>query len=275
MRNPGSPTRRTFDLRLVALTLFVAFVSTFLFFNRASTSASALTDPSSADPSAAATEPAAEPQRRRQPQRRRPTPQRRPPARDRSTFSHATPGHFEDCASCHKIPTLGLRQTPTDYLTRSDVEDYPDHDACLNCHRQRYQPLFFKGARPVICAICHKGAITPRNELRFAFPKENVKSQFADVFPHDAHFVSRSLPRFKRLLGDKAKPQDSCAFCHKPNTAEFKQAVAGTSAAVAGAPAAAAETFISKPGAFMTTPQSHASCFDCHWKQGIEGSDFT
>ncbi|MDQ3584271.1 MAG: hypothetical protein M3407_00705 [Acidobacteriota bacterium] len=227
---------------------------------------------------------AAQQQRRRAPQRRRPQPRR--PVRDLSKFSHATTGHYENCAACHKIPALARKTEPQDYLSNTDVKDYPDHDACLSCHRQRVRPRFFEGARPVICAVCHKGAITPRNEAVFDFPKESIASQFDDIFPHEAHFKgSTSLPRFKRLLGeDTWKPQDSCAYCHKPNTAGLKLAATGAVAAPAASvapaasktPAAAtpAATFEAKPGTFMTTPTSHASCFECHWKEGVDGRDF-
>lgn len=261
MRFTGPFIRRMLNPRHIALVLFVATAAALFLFTRTTPTAIGLNGASAVEPA---------PQQRRQPRRRPPTAARRP-ARDLSKFSHATTGHFENCASCHKINALGRRETPADFLSKSDIEDYPDHDACLSCHRQRNQPLFFRGARPVICTICHKGAITPRNEARFTFPKERVPSQFTDVFPHEAHFKGTSLPRFKRLLGDKAKPQDSCAFCHKPKGGEFKQATAAAAGAGAAAPA---EAFVSKPGAFMTTPTSHASCFECHWREGEDGRDF-
>jgi hypothetical protein len=264
---------RTSDARLVALALCAALAAAAFLSGR--TAATAAGDPS-AEPGAGA----AATQRRR-PSRR--APQRRRPARDLSKFSHGTAGHYENCAACHKVPAMSRRAEAADYLSGTDIEDFPDHDSCLDCHRQRHAPRFFQGARPVICAVCHKGAITPRNDARFDFPKPNARSQFDGVFPHDAHFKGTSLPRFKRLLGDKSKPQDSCAYCHKPNPAVLKvtlataasSAAAGATTAAAQSPAAAAPAeFEAKPGAFMTTPSGHASCFECHWQEGVDGRDF-
>ncbi|MDQ3133506.1 MAG: DUF1090 domain-containing protein [Acidobacteriota bacterium] len=255
------------------MALFVALAAALFLFNRTPSTAGGLNEFTAE--AASATEPQ---QRRRGQRRRRPATTGRRPARDPSKFSHATPGHFENCASCHKIDALAQKETPKNFLSRSDITDYPDHDSCLSCHAQRYQPLFFRGARPVVCTICHKGAITPRNELRFDFPKVSIPSQFTDVFPHEAHFKGTSLPRFKRMLGDKAKPQDSCAFCHKPMNGEFKMAttaaVASPAATATAATAKPEEGFVSKQGAFMTTPTSHASCFECHWREGEDGRDF-
>lgn len=285
MRDSRPFIRRTLDARLIALALFVALSATMFIFTRTLSTAAA------AGELAGTSVIASTQQRRRQRPRTNQRQQPRPPARDLSKFSHATTGHYENCAACHKIPALARKTEPENYLSKTDVEDYPDHDACLNCHRQRYAPRFFEGARPIICAICHKGAITPRNEAVFNFPKERVTSQFDDIFPHEAHFKGTSLPRFKRLLGDTAKAQDSCAYCHKPNTADLKLSAAGdilaAPAASVARPAAAAATpaatpaavtsaaaFAAKPGTFMTTPTSHASCFECHWKEGVDGRDF-
>ncbi|HEY0082489.1 MAG TPA: cytochrome c3 family protein, partial [Pyrinomonadaceae bacterium] len=105
---------------------------------------------------------------------------------DYSKFSHATKGHFENCSSCHLIPSF---QKP-------DITDYPDHPACINCHRQQ----FFRGARPVICSNCHT-VTTPRSEARFKFPKEQEASQFTDIFPHASHIKTTSLLQFEKVAG--------------------------------------------------------------------------
>ena len=63
-----------------------------------------------------------------------------------------------------------------------DIKDYPDHDACVSCHR----PQFFKGARPPICSVCHSKT-SPRDEARFAFRNPASKLQFTIEFPHDRH----------------------------------------------------------------------------------------
>ncbi len=180
-----------------------------------------------------------------QPARRRSQPAR--PRTDYSKFSHATKGHFENCSACHLIPSF---QKP-------DIADYPDHPACINCHRQQ----FFRGARPVICSNCHT-VTTPRSEARFKFPKENEASQFTDIFPHVSHIKTTSLLQFEKVSGRKMNIQATCMHCHKVDAVARKLP--------AGAPA---DTFAPPAGTFMTTPTSHATCFACHWQKGAENRE--
>ena len=63
-----------------------------------------------------------------------------------------------------------------------DIADYPDHDACVSCHR----PQFFRGAKPPICSVCHSKT-SPRDEARYAFRNPASKLQFNIEFPHDKH----------------------------------------------------------------------------------------
>ncbi|HZH89835.1 MAG TPA: cytochrome c3 family protein [Pyrinomonadaceae bacterium] len=180
-----------------------------------------------------------------QAQRRRPTPAR--PRTDYSNFSHATKGHFENCSSCHVIPSF---QKP-------DIADYPDHPACINCHRQQ----FFRGARPVICSNCHT-VTSPSSEARFKFPKETEASQFSDIFPHASHIKTTSLLQFEKVSGRKMNIQATCMHCHKVDGIARKPP--------AGAPA---DVFAAPAGTFMTTPTSHATCFACHWQKGVENRE--
>jgi hypothetical protein len=181
------------------------------------------------------------------------TRRRRPPATtararvDYSKFSHATKGHFENCSSCHLIPSF---QKP-------DIADYPDHPACINCHRQQ----FFRGARPVICSNCHT-VTAPRGEARFKFPKEQEASQFTDIFPHASHIKTTSLLQFEKVAGRKMNIQATCMHCHKVDAAAQKPP--------AGAPP---DAFAAPAGTFMTTPTSHATCFACHWQKGAENRE--
>jgi hypothetical protein len=79
-------------------------------------------------------------------------------------FDHDDASHSAiACASCHKIESV----------RRIDAVEYPDHDACISCHRQQ----FFNGARPNICTICHT-VVSPRDGSRFKFPKPAVASEF-------------------------------------------------------------------------------------------------
>jgi hypothetical protein len=178
---------------------------------------------------------------------------RRPPAAaararvDYSNFSHATKGHFENCASCHRITSFA----------QPDIRDYPDHPSCTECHRQQ----FFRGARPVICSNCHT-VTTPRSEARFKFPKADEPSQFSDIFPHASHIKTTSLLQFKKVVGEKVNIQATCMYCHKVDqNAQKPQANAPKDA------------FLAPAGTFMTTPTSHVTCFQCHWQKGVENRE--
>ncbi|HEX5703112.1 MAG TPA: hypothetical protein VFX97_07935 [Pyrinomonadaceae bacterium] len=132
--------------------------------------------------------------------RRRP-PARRPPAQAQaprgsaakySAFLHSSDKHKSlECNACHKIPT-----TWTAGRAFPDAADFPDHDACVRCHR----PQFFTrqatiGTGPAICTVCHLRA-APREDRRFAFGRPNSANQtakpkderqFKIEFPHDKH----------------------------------------------------------------------------------------
>ncbi|HZG50901.1 MAG TPA: cytochrome c3 family protein, partial [Pyrinomonadaceae bacterium] len=187
---------------------------------------------------------APQPQTRRRPPR---APVARAPRIDYSKFSHATKGHFENCSSCHLIPSF---QKP-------DIADYPDHPACINCHRRQ----FFRGARPVICSNCHT-VTSPRSEARFEFPKEREASQFSDIFPHASHIKTTTLLQFAKVAGQKMNIQATCMHCHKVDGTARKPP--------AGAPA---DAFAAPAGTYMTTPTSHATCFACHWQKGTENRE--
>ncbi|MDQ1610588.1 MAG: hypothetical protein QOG00_519 [Pyrinomonadaceae bacterium] len=191
----------------------------------------------------------------RAPQRRRPQTRRAAPAVarvDYSDFSHGTKGHFENCAACHLIPSF----------EKPDVGKYPDHPACINCHRRE----FFRGARPAICSNCHS-ITSPASKAVFDFPKKNEDSQFGNIFSHFKHFKSTTITMFQRLAdaeGRKVKVtfQVTCIHCHKVDTQARTPP--------AGAPKDARPF---RAGTFMTTPSSHATCFICHWKKDVENRD--
>src|SRR2546429_8128002 len=116
-------------------------------------------------------------------QTRRPGRPSRPPAsRQRapvgsaarySLFLHSSDKHKSlDCNACHRVPT-----TWTAKRDFPDVADFPDHDACVRCHRQQFfsrQAMI--GAGPTICTVCHVRA-APREDARFAFGKPNDSNQ--------------------------------------------------------------------------------------------------
>lgn len=237
MRRAGLFRQTNIDLRFVTLVVVVSFTAMVCVYTRAASKESA---------GEAAAQGSANSSSQQQTRRRRRAPAARPRV-DYSNFSHATKGHFENCSSCHLIPSF---QQP-------DITDYPDHPACINCHRQQ----FFRGARPVICSNCHT-VTTPRSEARFKFPKEQEASQFTDIFPHASHIKTTSLLQFEKVAGRKMNIQATCMHCHKVDTVAQKPPK--------GAPA---DAFAAPAGTFMTTPTSHATCFACHWQKGTENRE--
>src|SRR5688572_31673237 len=93
---------------------------------------------------------------------------------DYTKFSHSTPKHKSACNTCHKPPTKNW----TKASAFPDVADFPDHDACVSCHRAQ----FFRGARPPICSVCHSKT-SPRDDARYAFRKPASNLQFSIEFP--------------------------------------------------------------------------------------------
>jgi decaheme cytochrome c component MtrC/MtrF-like protein len=202
---------------------------------------------------------------RRSPRRRsRPAPQR--PAIDYAKFSHTTVRHQQACNTCHKVPTQNWQKV----RGYPDIADYPDHDACVSCHR----PQFFKGARPVICSVCHS-KVSPRDNARFAFRNPAGRRQFTIEFPHDKHqdVIAESLRPISPAVSERRvgfirasfalnahatlqeKTYNNCAICHVTRTS-------------LPAPPASRwpDGFVPDQFTFKTVPLNHASCFNCHWK---------
>ncbi|MFN2578295.1 MAG: cytochrome c3 family protein [Pyrinomonadaceae bacterium] len=209
-----------------------------------------------------------------------------------SAFLHSSDKHKNlACNSCHKIPTAwsAKRDFP-------DVADFPDHDACVRCHRQQFfTRQSFAGSGPTICIVCHVRA-APREGARFAFGNPNnagqaMKSkpewQFTIEFPHDKHqnviasmrafdpserkgaiAYARSTPSFLRAafrqstLDDKKPEYNNCSVCHLTN----RDAPAATDAG-------RVDSFMPPAGTFKDTPRSHNLCFDCHWRNLKPTSD--
>lgn len=166
------------------------------------------------------------PVQRLSPARRSKKPRTRP---DYSQFLHRT--HIDNekpaCDSCHKFPTANWKDVRAGEAAFPDVAEFPEHGACLNCHRRQ----FFARQRPApaICSNCHVN-VTPRDTVRFLFPslgdvtncgqrRPNHVSEFKVSFPHDKH------------------EDQECVTCHQTE----------------------------KPKAGdKTTLNSHAVCFSCH-----------
>ena len=225
-------------------------------------------------------------QTRRRPRTSKPAPQQQAPrgsATKYSAFLHSSDKHKSlACNGCHKIPTAwnAKRDFP-------DVADFPDHDACVRCHRQQFfTRQAFSGTGPTICTVCHVRA-APREEGRFAFGRPNNSGQptrsreewqFTIEFPHDKHQnVIAAGGKWHRLqsvwfeshhrlksvpLDDKKPDYNNCSTCHVTNLN-----------ASPGPPPDSVDSFMPPAGTFKTTPRSHDACFDCHWKNLKPTSD--
>src|SRR6266550_5075904 len=200
-----------------------------------------------------------------------------------SGFLHSTDKHKGlACNACHKVPTAwtAKRDFP-------DVADFPNHDACVRCHRQQFfTRQSFVGTGPAICTVCHVRA-APREEGRFVFGKPNSAGQaakprdewqFTIEFPHDKHqnVIASARPgrgpniamgfvraSFFTSPGDDQKQPDynNCTICHQPND---QKNIAPLTPPVD----ADLNRF------FKTMPHSHDACFNCHWKnQKPAGAD--
>ena len=151
--------------------------------------------------------------------------QRRAQKIDYASFSHPT--HVGQkklaCDSCHKFPTKNWKEVRKGDAAFPDVAEFPEHAACLNCHRQQ----FFARERPApkICSNCHvKG--TPNDTSRHAFPSlgeafrpPSFVSEFRVGFPHDKHADADCIDchlTSKPQGAAKTRPltHASCFTCH-------------------------------------------------------------
>jgi LSD1 subclass zinc finger protein len=210
---------------------------------------------------------------------------------DYSRFSHATEKHQAACNTCHKIPSRNWQRAGS----FPDVIDYPDHDACVSCHR----PQFFRGARPVICSICHV-KVSPRDEARFAFRNPSSQRQFTIEFPHDKHqdVIARtqnpldSKRQFKSIQNGSGSDRLQlsgplgklnavtsatgsvfmrASFKVTPvddKTKTYNNCTICHAGRENPSPPSGGwiDSFVPGVGTFKSVPTSHASCFNCHWR---------
>ena len=216
----------------------------------------------------------------RPPSRRRPAAKaQQKPAVNYSSFSHTTHVTKQKltCDACHKFPTANWKQVRKGEAAFEDIAEFPDHAACLSCHREQ----FFARERPAprICSNCHV-AVTPRNTARFLFPslgdvtdpsrpRRDSVSEFAVHFPHETHLeiVSRKLqfrePRFVSASWkhqQQKAPPANCGVCHKT----YQPQGQSSEEYVTKPPKDLGDGFWLKKGTFQTIPNSHAGCFSCH-----------
>jgi hypothetical protein len=195
-----------------------------------------------------------------------PTP-RRP---NYAEFAHTTKAHGLECSACHKFPSENWNKVRTGDGAFPDVTEYPRHESCLKCHAQQ----FFRGARPVICSICHTNP-SPRDSSRHPFPNPRElfdrsakarthRSDFGIHFPHDKHIEivsgrGREHREFVRA-SYRSPAEESCAVCHKTLTPQGKS----DDEYVTKPPANLGDGFWLKKGMFKSVPIGHSTCFTCH-----------
>lgn len=198
---------------------------------------------------------------------------------DYSRFSHRTSEHQTSCDSCHKFPSKNWDQVRKADDAFPDVTDFPDHAACLDCHRQQFFARELPA--PAICSNCHI-RVTPRDTRRYVFPslgdqasgsrQPQKLSQFALLFPHEVHlelvafkprtsvtFTNASFGRVS-LRSQESDPK-SCSVCHQTHQ---PQGDSEDEFVTAPPKDLKEEAFWLKRGTFKTSPDTHAGCFTCH-----------
>lgn len=219
-------------------------------------------------------------------------------------FSHNTRQHktgkYASCSSCHDLPEKNWKSARRDKLDPfPDVTTFPYHDSCFACHNS---DVFSK--KGVFCGSCHTEASQlakgGAGVLKFPLPARG--RQFRTIFPHDihqdliasneppirdyavAHFIPASFStQDPPKVDNKKTPFYSCAVCHKtpddmpkwsivklnmkpvaalvPDKADPK-----TKALVFSNPAYMDGDRTLDAAYFKTSPESHMSCFNCHYQ---------
>ncbi len=218
-----------------------------------------------------------EAQRRRSRSQTQRTPPK--PKVDYKSFSHTTHVMTQKlaCDSCHKVPSKNWNVARKGDAAFHDVTDFPEHSACLECHR----PQFFARERPApaICSNCHI-AVTPKDTARWLFPslgdltdpklkRRDAQSEFGVAFPHDKHIdvvgLNAPIDRTRALFVNASMrvPQagpKSCAVCHETYQPQGKS----SEEYLVKPPKDIGDNFWLKKGTFKTIPNSHTICFQCH-----------
>jgi hypothetical protein len=170
-----------------------------------------------------------------------------PSVQEAARFKHGIEKHRTlTCAQCHTL-------TPE----RIEVEAFPGHAACVNCHNLAGEAM----TRPrVFCGVCHEARpITKSDPALLRFPRRgeggSVPSEFGIGFSHPAHLKAQSAGPACRATAIKqitlttpsaAGRSPLCTDCHRrtesPATPE------------------------------MTLDTGHTTCFQCHCEQPLKPS---
>ena len=202
-------------------------------------------------------------------------------------FSHNTRAHrdgkYSNCDACHTIPTKNWTAARADkHEPFPDVANFPYHTSCFGCHTR---DIYSNGG--AFCGTCHVVPTMRASGGRgvLAFPIKSHSRQFTTIFPHDvhqnlialnlikldvavAHFVPAS---FGPNVPDDATEFNNCAICHK-SSSQMPKVTARVPALLQPLAPATADTFAPKPEFFKDAPNSHASCFTCHYQNVKPGA---
>ena len=198
----------------------------------------------------------------------------------RRTFSHTTSAHrtgkYASCTSCHALPTKNWTAArPDKDKPFPDTRNFPSHASCFGCHTK---DIYSNGG--AFCGTCHT-VPSMRARALLTFPVKSHARQFDIIFPHDkhqdliaenkvrpepyaaAHFVKASF-----VADDPPKPTFyNCDVCHLTSATLPKFGTRKLSE-VKPLAEAVADTFVRpvEAGFFKMAPNSHASCFQCHYR---------
>ena len=207
----------------------------------------------------------------------------------RRIFSHNTRAHkegkYKDCKSCHTLPEKNWAAPRRDKREPfPDVTTFPYHTSCFGCHTR---DVYSRGG--VFCGTCHVVASMRATGGRgvLAFPVRSHPTQFTTLFPHNvhqdliasnrrdsgftpAHFIRASFRlQDQRGQDDKdAKPNFyNCAICHETaaRTPKFESRKIDDFKSLGSIIPDTFEAPIT-PAFFKESPDSHASCFSCHYQ---------
>ena len=163
-----------------------------------------------------------------------------------------------------------------------DVATFPSHTSCFECHNKRGDIYSNGGA---FCGSCH---VVPTMRASggkgvLPFPMKSHSLQFNTIFPHDVHqnliatndtridvaaghFV---LASFSRPQPDNKTEFYNCAICHKSSSQMPKfgtRKIAKEQALGERIADVFTPTSKTAPDFFKGAPNSHASCFTCHYQ---------
>ena len=203
-------------------------------------------------------------------------------------FSHKTPAHkngkYADCSICHKLPSSNWQLPRRDgQAPFPDITNFPNpHGAgnaavCVSCHAR---DVYTDGG--LFCGTCHTVASMRATGGRgvLPYPVRGRARQFGTIFPHDVHqdliavndrklqFAIAHYVPAAYGLDDKVRPEFyNCAICHKTTSKMPKfqvRKLTGFKTLADIAP----DTFDRPVTAsfFKDSPDSHASCFSCHYQ---------